>query len=335
MANKVALLFSFIIVTGVTGAVVGQPGAASLTLPSIRGTWVSTYSCSSSPAAMAACVRSLHALGCNHIYVDAWHNGAAYFQSPTMQRLLGSSGQAEDLLGWAVKAVQDQGLQSSMSVVAWMEYGLVAAPAGTNTPFAMKARALGWTLGEANGFEWLDAGNTQVRNFLCALLGDVRRNYPTIAAVQLDDHFAMPTALPGASVQVMTAAAEAVSANVSSSPGPPVTLAPATLEFARTQLNVDWAAWLRQNLFPVFTPQIYRLTSAEFASELDYTNATLGGLSRVVAGVRATGNPETTWQQLLPMLKLCEAYGVGQVVWDVRAPLTVYPAQFREVWGRQ
>lgn len=153
----------------------------------------------------------------------------------------------------------------------------------------------------------------------------------------------------------MTAAAHTVWANASAISGlPPLTLSPATLEFALQEYDahtpapshihpphsvssirysVDWAAWHAHGLFAMYTPQIYRTTEAAFTAELQHTVVTLGGTSKLQAGVRATGSPETSWAQLSQMLASARGAGVGAVVWDVRALTGVYHNQFKQLWG--
>lgn len=174
-------------------------GAPSPTQP-VRGTWISTYSCSSSQKAMTACVQSLHSTGVNTLYIDVWHNGQAYFKCPAIVGLLGTQGQAQDLvhlhanapvhslatmlthcscfhlaqLGWAVAAAAPL----AMKVVAWLEYGLIAAPVNYTTPFSTLAHSRGWVLpGSFAGFTWMNAGNQHVLNFLSSLVTDLQHGY--------------------------------------------------------------------------------------------------------------------------------------------------------------
>lgn len=277
---------------------------------------------------MQECVATLHGLGATTLYVDAWHDGRAFFRSPTLQRILGPAGLGPDLLSWALAAARPLGLD----VVAWFEYGLIAAPAGASTPFSRLATAKGWVSGTADGFVWMDPSNPKVLAMLNGMLHDAARNYPDLAGLQLDDHFAAPVGLPGASASAMTAAATAVSRNLTGA-GPALMLAPATLSFALDKYNVDWASWYALGLFQQYTPQIYRMTEDEFAAELQHTVSTLGSTALLAAGIRGSGSPVTPWAQLSAMLASAKATGVGQVVWDVQAVITTYPTEFRQVWG--
>ena len=308
---------------------VGGGGGGYGSTAGLKATWISTYSCAGSEDQMAACVGALHATGATAVYVDAWHDGKTYYESQTMRDAVGSAGVGSDLVGWALAAAAPLG----MEVVAWMEYGLIAAPAGRVSAFSTFAAQAGWVAGEADGFTWMDAGHAGVVRFMQGLATDLRRGYPGLAAVQFDDHFAAPVSLPGSSAAAMTAAAAALARNASRTAGPPLTLAPATLAFALEEYNVDWAAWHAAGYFARFTPQIYRTTAAAFEAELAHTVATLGGTAGLAAGIRGTGTPETAWEELAQMLDACTAAGVGQVVWDVRAVLTAYAPEFKAAWG--
>ena len=208
-----------------------------------------------------------------------------------------------------------------MQVWAWFEYGLMAAyGAPTSNAFARAAQGAGWVLGESGGFTWLDPQNPAVGAFLAALLNDAAApgKYAGLAGVQLDDHFAAPSALGRRG-----AALDALAARVTGAAKLPVSLAPAVPSFSKASLQADWLKWANapgMTGFAEFAPQLYRTSYSSFASELGKVES---GLARapaaraaLIAGLRCNGSgAPTDWNDLAQMLARSRQDGVGISVW--------------------
>ena len=195
----------------------------SVQAASVTATWLSHYQGCRTPVEANTTLAALAAKGMNRVYVDVWANGAVYFESATAAAARATQG--EDQLGNCLDAARAQ--QTSMEVFAWFEYGLMAAH-GTSTAnnFAQHAQASGWVLGESGGFVWMDAANDAAGTFL-GLLNDAAA-YEGLAGVQLDDHFATPSAL-GSRTNALTALAQ----RITKSSKLPISLAPGTPSFSK------------------------------------------------------------------------------------------------------
>ncbi|XP_035673014.1 uncharacterized protein LOC118413593 [Branchiostoma floridae] len=285
----------------------------------VRATWLSRYDHATSLAETAATFATLKAKGINRVYLNVWASGQIYFQSRTFESL-GIRGFVRDVLGWAVEEGQKNGIE----VWAWFEYGLKACwgSSPTVTVFSNKVYGLGWIKGQAGEYWWMDAGNTQVLDFLAGMMQDAVDNYPGLAGVQLDDHFVQPWQLGTGLVATMTNAARhilgQVSGRVSLSP-----IAPPSLSL--TNYNVDWASWARDDIgFHEYVPQIYREDASVFNTDLDRVMSEVGK-TKLVPGLRCIGSGSpTTYSALSQMISRCEAEGVGYSVWYSRCFTLLY-----------
>jgi uncharacterized lipoprotein YddW (UPF0748 family) len=278
--------------------------------------------------------------------VDVYHRGQVFFRSKTMSALIGPDGYAGyDLLAWALKA----GDAFQIQVIAWFEYGLMAEP---NSVFGQWASAHGWTLGALHNVSWLDPRQPQVLGFLAGILADAWIGYSTLglAAVQLDDHFASPAALPLSpnvtmvTVHDMNEAMRTVSLALQSLTCPfrcaKLTLSPAPLDFALTQYHVNWTVWLQQGWVSAVVPQLYRTTLGSFQAALNATMdvlLTTGVCSLMHAvGIRVDGSgPATNWSDVVGMWRTVRtqtADATGVSVWFAHGIAELYPTQFRCLW---
>ena len=273
-----------------------------------RAAWIPSSSDCTTSEQLCDQMVALQEVGINRVYLDVWNQGKVYFASPTMEAAGLNTSVGDDRLRWASECDSFQG-----AVVAWFEYGLIAAYGSINNAFAEYAEDQGWILGqEGAGFVWLDV-NSGALDFLAGIMADVVKGYEgAVKGVQLDDHFGQPSSLVTSSRQTtetMTAAAEKLSGIVRAAgngflsksgngngngkgkgkgkgkgngagAGMLLSLSPATLSTALNTYCVDWKAWAVDEAPPLFdevVPQIYRSEYAQFAAELQNTLDTLYG----------------------------------------------------------
>ncbi|XP_078595790.1 uncharacterized protein LOC144872921 isoform X1 [Branchiostoma floridae x Branchiostoma japonicum] len=276
----------------------------------VRAAWLSRYDYPSTQAELAQWFAQLKAKGINRVYPNVWGNGQIYFHSHTFSSL-GIRGFVQDVLRWAV----EEGQKAGIEVWAWFEYGLMASWSSSPVvpAFSTAAYNRGWMKGEANGYWWMDAGNTEVLDFLAGMMQDALDNYPGLAGVQLDDHFAQPSQLGTDLVLTMTNAARRilgqVSGRVSFSPIVPTSL-------SVNGYNVDWVSWVKEDIgFHEYVPQIYRDNAPAFNFELDRVMLEVGK-TKLVIGLRCNGSgAPTAYSELSQMLGRCETEGVGYSIW--------------------
>ncbi len=201
--------------------------------------------------------------------MDVWNQGMAFFDSRVARDFCGAGCVGPNMLSWALYA----GNLTGIEVLAWFEYGLMAAYSELPLPdFCLEAERQGWISGNASGFIWLDP-RTPALDFLINLMSEASINYPQLAGVQLDDHFAWPASLPGDNKPaVMTAAAQKlVQAVRSSRMDLVVSLSPNPVNTSIDIYSVDWIQWFKLNLFDEYIPQLYTSNTTVFTSALDAT----------------------------------------------------------------
>ncbi|MCU0451215.1 MAG: family 10 glycosylhydrolase, partial [Bernardetiaceae bacterium] len=176
-----------------------NPGAVTLAplpqLPetAVRGAWLTTTDSRvlDSRAGIEAAVRNCEALGINTLFVVVWGNGTTFYPSQIMQNLTGTSINARfagrDPLRELIEVARPRGIK----VFAWFEYGFAAsfsAQGGALVRARPQWAALG-TNGQLvvkNGFDWLNALDPEVQDFMLSLVLEVVRNYE-VDGIQGDD----------------------------------------------------------------------------------------------------------------------------------------------------
>jgi len=308
----------------------------------LQATWLPVqYQCYNSSSVLSV-FQSLKNKGVSRVYVDVWNNGQVYFNSPTMLNSVGVGGYAGfDLLGWSL----DAGASTGIEVMAWFEYGLMAAYTSfqdTNA-FPIYAKSKGWVVGEYNSFVWMDASRMEVLDFISGIMIDAIKGYSKkgLKGVQLDDHFAQPIAL-GGNINGMNNAMSVISNRVrqvclDNQIKSVLSLAPATLDFALQNYAVDWAKWGDNGWYDEVIPQLYRSDFSAFKTAFDWTNGNLTNPATkakwIASGLRLDGSGSpTTWDQLSKMIDYTTDNNVGSTVWYARGIIETYPSQFGPVW---
>jgi uncharacterized lipoprotein YddW (UPF0748 family) len=224
-----------------------------------------------------------------------------------------------------------------IEVWAWFEYGLIAEYLTCAKDYCVEANSHEWLLsGTSNSFVWLDARIPAVQTHIINMLRDLENNYPTLAGIQLDDHFALPNSLAGTNSSAMTAFA----GNVLGALSRPVALSPSPLSFALANANVDWKAWANIGFgngknFHHYSPQIYRTTNTNFQTELTTTKNEIVNDCQLVIGIRCQGStPVTAWAELELMIESTVQSSLGGAsVWYSPCMLDTYASQWPTLAG--
>ncbi|XP_066278466.1 uncharacterized protein [Branchiostoma lanceolatum] len=297
-------------------------GASNVTSPNadVRATWLSRYDHPNTQFELAVTFAQLRAKGINRVYLNVWADGQIYFNSPTFESL-GIRGFVRDVLGWAV----EEGLKRGIEIWAWFEYGLIATwgSSPTLSVFSNTVYQRGWMKGEAKGYWWMDADNTEVLDFVAGMMQDAFDNYPGLGGVQLDEHFGQPYQLGTDLVATMNGAASHILEKVSGK----VSLAPVSPPQASLlNYNMDWARWATEDIgFHEYVPKIYR----DLASTFDYDLIQIigqVGKDKLIPGIRCIGSgANTPYDVLSDMMSRCEAEGLGHSVWYSKCFTLLYP----------
>lgn len=173
--------------------------------PEVRGTWLTTTgnAALSSPQKTAETMRRLREIGLNTVYVECWKNGYSEWPSEVMRKLVGVplklNNTPAELQRDLLRECLDEARKNDLLVVAWMEYGFMAAYKDTNNELRALGLKEGWLtttrdgqlVGKQNPFVWMNPLHPVPQQLLIDLAVEIVTNYD-VDGVQLDDRIAMP-----------------------------------------------------------------------------------------------------------------------------------------------
>jgi uncharacterized lipoprotein YddW (UPF0748 family) len=170
----------------------------------VRGVWLTNVASDAlfSRQNIREAVRTSHEMGINTIFVVTWNKGMTTYRSDVMESFTGveidpaldSARTGRDPL----KQVIEEAHRYDMKVFAWFEFGFSSSYQAQGGKILEKKP--GWALKNArgelvtkNGFDWMNALDPEVQNFMLSLVEEVVRNYD-VDGIQGDDRLpAMPS----------------------------------------------------------------------------------------------------------------------------------------------
>eukprot|EP01016_Furgasonia_blochmanni_P013873 TRINITY_DN17146_c0_g1_i1.p1 TRINITY_DN17146_c0_g1~~TRINITY_DN17146_c0_g1_i1.p1 ORF type:complete len:371 (+),score=82.65 TRINITY_DN17146_c0_g1_i1:80-1114(+) len=295
----------------------------------IRATWLPAGFGDATEQEIETTVRTLAGYGVNRLYPCVWNNGEVFFNSPTYQKLTGIT-TYKDNLGQYLKYAKKYGIQ----VIPWFEFGLMAEFAGAKTTFGNIIKKLGWYIGDADGFSWMHPA--KATKFLANLMVDAHDNYD-IDGVQVDDHFAYPRAIPGASEWIMTNAAKELFEIIKAKHKKIISLSPAPLDWALNKYSINWKLWDDIGYFEEFVPQLYYATRTSVLNEIGSMKKRMNSaqLRKVIIGIMINREEGavTAWSEVEGILKAVQSEGFNVSVWYHFGILRNYASQLQKLWG--
>lgn len=272
----------------------------------LRGVWLTNIDSEVlfSRSNLIAGLQRLADLNFNTVYPTVWNWGYTLYPSAVAASVVGRSLDPEpglqnrDMLAEVVQ----QGHQRGMSVIPWVEFGLMA-PADSqlalNHPDWITNRQDGSQIVMEGRFErvWLSPFHPQVQQFMVNLIAEIAENYD-VDGVQLDDHFGLPVEMgydeyavrlyqqehqgrlpprdprdPGwmrwradKMTDLMTQVFQAVKAR---KPNCLISLSPNPQEFSYDYFLQDWHSWERRGLIEELIVQLYRNDMNVFVSQMN------------------------------------------------------------------
>jgi uncharacterized lipoprotein YddW (UPF0748 family) len=166
----------------------------------IRGIWITTTASQvfNSRQNIAEAMNFLAATGFNVVFPVVWNNGLTTYPSRVMRENFGVEinprFQGRDPLAELIIEAK----RVNLAVIPWFEYGFASSYQQNGGAIIAKkpewaARDSAGKLLTKNGFDWLNAFDNEVQNFLLSLFVEVAKNYE-IAGIQGDDRFpALPS----------------------------------------------------------------------------------------------------------------------------------------------
>jgi uncharacterized lipoprotein YddW (UPF0748 family) len=269
----------------------------------LRGTWVTTAASTAldSRDNIKACVQTCKTAGINNIFIVVYNNGTTCYPSTVMQNLIGVRIRPNFTGRDPLQEMIDEAHAVGIKVHAWFEYGFSSSYAANGG--AIVAAKPNWAaknfanqLVVKNGFDWLNAFDPQVQDYMISLFKEVITNY-NVDGVQGDDRL---PALPS------TAGYEAYTQNLyftenginppadytdagwiqwrakklnaflkrlrtevkSIKPNILFSMSPSPYPFSLTEYLQDWPTWVDSAWVDAVLPQCYRYDIAAYNATL-------------------------------------------------------------------
>lgn len=286
----------------------------------IRGIWLTTTDSKVllSRGSIAEAMEFLANTGFNVVFPDVWHQGMTVYPSKIMRDTFNIEIDPQFAGRDALAEVVTQAHSFGLKVIPWFQYGF-ASSYNLNGGMMIQKKPE-WAgvdssgkLLNKNGFEWLNALNPEVQNFLTNLVLEVVKNY-NIDGIQGDDHFPAFPSEGGYDIgtvelyrrkfgqnppqnpkdrqwlqwraDILTdflsrlyQKIKAVNANLL------VSMSPSIYDWGFKEYLQDTPAWLRRGLVDMIHPQVYRRDFSSYKANIDkliqeeFTNASLAKLA--------------------------------------------------------
>jgi len=271
----------------------------------IKGVWVTNVASTALDSrvkiteTVALCKKS----GITDIYVVCWNRGRTLYQSeimtsifnmPIMERF-GSRDPLQEMI--------EEGHKAGLRVHAWFEFGF-ASSYGENGGAILK-KFPDWkaidnkgNLVSKNGFEWMNAMNPEVQDFIKSLILEVVQKYD-VDGIQGDDRLPAMPSLGGYDTYTVDLYKKEHQGNLppmdyknpdwlswrankltfflgqlfkevkAIKPKMIVSMAPSIHPWAKEEYLQDWPTWLEKGYCDYVIPQVYRKTIESYTSTLE------------------------------------------------------------------
>jgi uncharacterized lipoprotein YddW (UPF0748 family) len=166
----------------------------------LRGTWITTAASTAleSRDNIKACVQTCKTAGINNIFMVVYNNGTTCYPSTIMQNLIAVRIRPNFAGRDPLQEMIDEAHAVGIKVHAWFEYGFSSSYSANGG--AIVAAKPNWAaknfanqLVVKNGFDWLNAFDPQVQDYMISLFKEVITNY-NVDGVQGDDRLpALPS----------------------------------------------------------------------------------------------------------------------------------------------
>lgn len=271
----------------------------------IKGVWVTNVASDALNSndkiveTVALCKKS----GITDIYVVVWNRGRTLYQSKVMQDMFGVPIMERFGKRDPLQEMIDAGHKENIRVHAWFEFGF-ASSYGENGGEILK-KFPNWkaidnhgNLVSKNGFEWMNAMDPEVQNFVKSLIIEVVKNY-NVDGIQGDDRLPAMPSLGGYDPYTVALYKKENNGNLppddykdpawltwrankltaflgelykevkTIKPKMVVSMAPSIHPWAKEEYLQDWPAWLDKGYCDYVVPQIYRKTIESYTSTLE------------------------------------------------------------------
>lgn len=279
----------------------------------VRGVWLTNVASEAlySRENIVEAVEKCDELGINTIFVVTWNKAMTMYRSEIMQRFTGveidpvldPENTGRDPLQEVIEESHKRGIK----VFAWFEFGFSSSYNQNGGKLAaLKPEWVALTkdgeLCNKNNFDWLNALNPEVQDFMTSLVLEVVKNYD-VDGIQGDDRLpAMPSkggynpetiewykrehfgAMPSDNYkdfEWVNWRAEKLNNYLKDlytkvktiNPNCIVSMAPSVYPWSKEEYLQDWPSWINFGYVDLLCPQVYRKDSASYKRTLEATMA--------------------------------------------------------------
>jgi len=269
----------------------------------LRGAWITTAASTAldSRGNIKQCVQTCKEAGINNIFMVVYNNGRTIYPSTVMQNLIGIPIIERYAGRDPLQEMIEEGHAAGIKVHAWFEYGFSSSySANGGAIIAAKpnwaAKDISGNLVVKNGFDWLNAFNPEVQNYMIDLFKEVTTKYE-VDGVQGDDRLPAVPSTSGydsyttslyfaetginppsdykdaawidwrakklnAFLKRLRTAVKTIKSTVQ------FTMSPSAYPFSLTEYLQDWPAWVDSSMVDAIIPQCYRYDIAAYNATL-------------------------------------------------------------------
>lgn len=266
----------------------------------LRGTWITTAASSvlDSRANIKTAVQNCKTANINNIFMVVYNNGRTIYPSTIMNNLIGKPIMERFAGRDPLQEMITEAHAVGIKVHAWFEYGFSSSySANGGLIVAAKpnwaAKDVSGALVVKNGFDWINAFDPEVQNYMISLFKEVTTNY-NIDGVQGDDRLpALPSTAGYETYTIALYKSENAGASPPTShletnwinwrvkklnaflkrlrtevkaikPNVQFTMSPSPYPWAVTEYLQDWPTWVDSGYVDAILPQCYRYDIASY-----------------------------------------------------------------------
>jgi uncharacterized lipoprotein YddW (UPF0748 family) len=271
----------------------------------VKGVWVTNVASTAldSRAKITETVNLCKKSGITDIYVVTWNKGRTLYYSKVMKDIFNAPimerfGERDPL-----QEMIEEGHKSGLRVHAWFEFGFASSYSENGGEIVKKFphwKAIDnkGNLVSKNGFEWMNAMDPEVQNFVKSLVLEVVKNYD-VDGIQGDDRLPAMPSLGGYDDYTLNLYKKEHQGNLPPNdykdpnwltwradkltvflgelykevkaikPKMIVSMAPSIHPWAKEEYLQDWPSWLEKGYCDYVIPQVYRKTIESYTSTLE------------------------------------------------------------------
>lgn len=341
---------------------------------SAKGIWLTDVASNAldTKAGIKEVVSRCKTIGLNNIYVVVWNRGHTLYPSKVMKEHFGTIVAPRFSKFDILKTLIDEAHKESLKVHAWFEFGFSSSYKEEDGGHILrkkpewKAIDVDGSLVSKNGFQWMNAFDPEVQDFLLSLIVEVVKNYD-VDGIQGDDRLPANPSTAGYDAYTVSQYkkehdrhsppkdyrnkdwidwranrlnlfVEKVYKTVKSiKPEVLVTMAPSIFPWSKEEYLQDWPTWVKNGWVDQIIPQVYRYDISAYSAALESNLKFMPKDKRdlFVPGVLLRVNDYSPSKRFLKrMIKTNRGFGLPGEVFFFYEGLQLHEGFFRKTYPK-